>query len=160
MQIRPYRPEDSPAVWQILEPMLRAGETYALPQNMTEDDAIAFWTSPEKQVFVAESDNQILGTYFLKPNHLGGGSHIANCGYVTSPTATGRGVARTMCAHSLEHAKAEGFRAIQFNFVVSTNTRAVLLWQSFDFVIVGTIPQGFLSPTLGYVDSLVMFRSL
>jgi len=158
--IRPYRPEDRPAVWKILEPMLRAGETYALPQDMTKAEAIAFWTSPEKQVFVAEADNHILGTYFLRPNHLGGGSHIANCGYVTSPTATGRGVARTMCAHSLEHAKAEGFRAIQFNFVVSTNTRAVRIWESFGFSVVGQLPRAFLSPTLGYVDALVMFLEL
>jgi ribosomal protein S18 acetylase RimI-like enzyme len=160
VKIRPYRPEDRPAAWHILEPMLRAGETYALPLDMTEAEALAFWTSPEKQVFVAEADNQILGTYFLKPNQLGGGSHVANCGYVTSPQATGRGVARAMCTHSLEFAKSQGFRAIQFNFVVSTNTRAVRLWQSFGFGIVGSIPQGFLSPSLGYVDALVMFRSL
>jgi ribosomal protein S18 acetylase RimI-like enzyme len=160
MQIRPYRPEDRPAVWQILEPMLRAGETYALPRFMTEAEAIAFWTSPEKQAFVAEADGRILGTYFLKANQLGGGSHVANCGYVTSSEATGRGVARAMCAHSLSHAKAEGYLAMQFNFVVSTNSRAVRLWESFGFEVVGRLPKGFLSPTLGYVDALIMFREL
>jgi len=160
MQIRSYRPEDRPAVWQILEPMLRAGETYALPQDMTEAEALAFWTSPEKQVFVAEADNQILGTYFLKPNQLGGGSHVANCGYVTSPQATGRGVARAMCAHSLEFAKSQGFRAIQFNFVVSTNTRAVQLWESLGFAVIGRIPAAFLSPTSGFVDAFVMYIEL
>jgi ribosomal protein S18 acetylase RimI-like enzyme len=127
---------------------------------MTKAEAIAFWTSPEKQVFVAEEHDQILGTYFIKPNHLGGGSHVANCGYVTSPNATGRGVARAMCTHSIEHAKAEGFRAIQFNFVVSSNTRAVRLWESFGFSVVGRLPQAFLSPTHGYVEALVMFLEL
>ena len=156
VQIRPYRPEDRPALWQILEPMLRAGETYALPQDMTEAEAITFWTSPEKQVLVAEENDQILGTCFLKPNQLGGGSHVANCGYVTSPTATGRGVARAMCAHSIEQAKAQGFRAIQFNFVVSTNIRAVRLWDSLGFSVIGRIPGGFQSPTQGYVDALIM----
>ena len=160
MQIRPFRPDDRPALWGILEPMLRAGETYALPRGMTEDDAIAFWTSPEKQAFVAEADGKILGTYFLKANQLGGGSHVANCGYVTSSGATGQGVARAMCAHSLAHAKAEGYLAMQFNFVVSTNSRAARLWESCGFEVVGRLPKGFLSPTLGYVDALIMFQEL
>jgi ribosomal protein S18 acetylase RimI-like enzyme len=100
------------------------------------------------------------GTYFLRPNQSGGGNHVANCGYITDVATTGRGVARVMCAHSLEHARARGFRAMQFNFVVSTNERAVRLWKSFGFEIVGTLPGAFCHPRLGYVDAFVMYRTL
>ncbi|HVM75817.1 MAG TPA: GNAT family N-acetyltransferase, partial [Candidatus Saccharimonadales bacterium] len=105
-------------------------------------------------------DGVAVGTYFLRANQGGGGSHVANCGYVTVTKATGKGVARAMCAHSLEHAKKRGFRAMQFNFVVSTNERAVRLWKSFGFEVVGTLPGAFLHPTAGYVDAYVMYRSL
>jgi ribosomal protein S18 acetylase RimI-like enzyme len=111
-------------------------------------------------VFVAESEGEVVGTYFMRPNQSGGGSHVANCGYMTAPWAVGRGVARAMCAHSLEHAKARGYRAMQFNFVVSTNERAVRLWQDFGFAIVGRLPEAFHHPRLGYVDALVMSRNL
>jgi ribosomal protein S18 acetylase RimI-like enzyme len=112
------------------------------------------------EVFLAEENGQVLGTYFLRANQQGGGSHVANCGYITAPWATGRGVARAMCAHSLEHARARGFRAMQFNFVVSTNQRAVALWQTFGFEIVGRLPRAFHHPALGFVDAFVMYRSL
>jgi ribosomal protein S18 acetylase RimI-like enzyme len=158
--IRAARPDDADAVWAILEPMIRAGETYPLPRSMTRQDALLFWFSPKHEVFVAEQDGQILGTYFLRANHEGGGSHVANCGYVTAVWAFGRGVARAMCAHSLEHAKARGFRAMQFNFVVSSNERAVRLWKSFGFEIIGRLPEAFLHPSVGYTDACVMFRIL
>jgi ribosomal protein S18 acetylase RimI-like enzyme len=160
MTIRPFRSEDRAGVWSILEPMIRAGETMALPQEMSEWEAIAFWTGPDRETFVVEEEGQLVGTYYLKANQLGGGAHVANCGYVTALSATGRGVARTMCAHSLARAKDQGFRAMQFNFVVSTNTRAVRLWESFGFEIVARLPDVFLSPQAGYVDALVMFRTL
>jgi len=160
MQIRVYGPEDRAALWNILQPVLLAGETYALPQDMSEDDAIAYWTGPDRVTFVVEDDGEILGTYFIKPNQLGGGDHVSNCGYMTAQNATGRGVARAMCTHSLEYAKAQGFKAMQFNFVVSTNARAVRLWKSFGFDIVGTLPKAFNSPQFGLVDAYVMFRSL
>jgi ribosomal protein S18 acetylase RimI-like enzyme len=102
----------------------------------------------------------VLGTYFLRANQKGGGSHVANCGYITAARATGRGVARAMCAHSLDHARARGFQAMQFNFVVVTNERAVRLWQSFGFETVGRLPRVFRHPTLGLVDALVMHRVL
>jgi ribosomal protein S18 acetylase RimI-like enzyme len=158
--IRAARPDDSDAVWAILEPVIRAGETYPLPRGMSQQDASIFWFSPKHEVFVAEQDGQILGTYFLRANQEGGGSHVANCGYVTATWASGRGFARAMCAHSLEHAKARGFRAMQFNFVVSTNERAVRLWKSFGFEIIGRLPEAFLHPSVGYTDAYVMFRSL
>lgn len=160
MNVRPVTAADHDAIWRILEPMLRAGETYALPRDWNRAAALAYWFSPAHEVFVAEADGTVLGTYFVQPNQLGGGSHVANCGYVTDAAATGRGVARAMCAHSLGHARTRGFRAMQFNFVISTNERAVKLWQSFGFQIVGRLPGVFRHPKLGFVDALVMHLSL
>ena len=160
MHIRPATPYDRDAIWAILEPTIRAGETYTLPADMQSHEALAFWLAPAHEVFVTEEDGAILGTYFLRSNQSGGGSHVANCGYITAPHATGRGVARAMCAHSLDRARARGFKAMQFNFVVSTNERAVRLWQSFSFEIVGRLPAAFRHPTKGFVDVFVMYRSL
>jgi ribosomal protein S18 acetylase RimI-like enzyme len=154
------RPADSDAIWNVLEPTIRAGETYTLPHDWAKEQALAFWLSPDHAVFVAEENGNVVGTYFLRANRKGGGAHVANCGYVTAPWASGRGVARQMCAHSLAHAKALGFRAMQFNFVVRPNERAVGLWQSFGFEVVGRLPEAFFHPHLGYVDALVMYRFL
>lgn len=160
MLIRKAFSKDEDAIWAILEPVIRAGETYPLPRNMDRESALAYWFSPGHEVFVAEDNVSVVGTYFLKANQKGGGAHVANCGYMTAPHATGRGVARAMCAHSLERAREQGFRAMQFNFVVSTNERAVRLWQSCGFEVVGRLPQVFEHPKLGFVDALVMYRGL
>jgi L-amino acid N-acyltransferase YncA len=160
LKIRPAEPRDSEAIWAILEPVVRGGEAYALPRDMSRADAIAYWFVNSQEVFVAESDGQVIGTYYLRPNQLGGGSHVANCGYMTAVTASGKGVATAMCSHSLEHAAERGFRAMQFNFVVSTNDSAVRLWQRFNFDIVGRVPGAFLHPVHGYVDAYVMYREL
>ena len=151
---------DRDRIWSILEPVIRAGETYTLARDLARDQALAYWFSPGHEVWVAEDGGEVVGTYYLRANQQGGGSHVGNCGYVTASGAEGRGVARTMCAHSLERAREQGFRAMQFNFVVSTNQRAVRLWESFGFQIVGRLPGSFAHPTLGYVDALVMYRSL
>jgi ribosomal protein S18 acetylase RimI-like enzyme len=160
MLIRPATDRDKDAIWAIMEPIIRAGETYTLPRDMDKASALAYWLSAEHEIFVADENGEIVGTYFLQPNQQGGGGHVANCGYMTAFTATGRGVARAMCEDSLGRARSRGFRAMQFNFVISTNTRAVRLWQSFEFEIVGTLPKAFLHPTLGYVDAFVMYRDL
>ena len=151
---------DAGAIWEILEPTVRAGETYTLPRYMTEEEALAYWFAPGHEVFVAEENGKVVGTYFMHANQKGGGAHVANCGYITSVGATGRGVARAMCGHSLEYAKSRGFRAMQFNFVVSSNLGAIHLWEKFGFTTVGRLPGAFLHPTLGYVDALVMYRML
>lgn len=156
MLIRGASEFDYDAIWGILEPVIRAGETYTLPRDMSRDSALAYWFAPGHEVFVAEEG----GTYFLQANQRGGGEHVANCGYVTATHATGRGIARAMCAHSLERARERGFRAMQFNFVVSTNVRAVRLWESMGFATVGRLPQAFLHPKHGYVDALVMYQLL
>src|SRR6201989_673258 len=137
MLIRRATRGDDDAIWQILEPVVRAGETYTLAREMSRDDALAYWFSPVHETFVAEVDGSILGTYYLRANQRGGGAHVANCGYVTAQHATGRGVARAMGLHSLDVARQRGFRAMQFNFVVSTNERAVRLWASFGFETAG-----------------------
>lgn len=159
--IRPALDADRAAVWTILAPVIRAGETYALDRAMTEAAALGYWFAPEKRVFVAaEPGGAILGSYYLRANQAGGGAHVANCGYIVAAAATARGVARAMCAHSLDQARTHGFRAMQFNFVVSGNVRAVALWQMFGFAIVGTLPGAFAHPTLGDMDALVMHRAL
>jgi ribosomal protein S18 acetylase RimI-like enzyme len=128
---------------------------------MTRAAALSYWRDPSHETFLVEDgEGQIVGTYYMRPNQMGGGAHVANCGYMTRPDAGGRGIARAMGEHSLKHAKARGFRAIQFNCVVSTNTRAVALWQRLEFRIVGTLPGAFEHPRHGFVDAYVMFRSL
>jgi len=158
--IRQARPSDASDIWEILEPVIRAGETYALPREMSPENAVAYWMNSDRETFVVESDGQILGTYYLRPNQMGGGSHVANCGYVTSAKARGQGIARMMCLHSLDHARAKGFQAMQFNFVVSTNEGAVRLWKSLGFEVVGVSPGAFAHPEKGDVDALIMFRKL
>jgi len=160
MQVRPAQPSDDDAIWEIIGPIIRAGETYALPRDMSRADAVSYWKSPAHEVFVAERDGKLLGTYYMRANQQGGGSHVANCGYMTAPAASGQGVGRAMCAHSLDHARARGFRAVQFNFVVGTNERAVALWRSFGFAIVGRLAGAFDHPRLGLVDAVVMYRML
>ena len=160
MAIRLATSSDRDAIWAILEPMIRAGETYTLPREMSREEALEYWFAPEKETFVWEENGAVLGTYFLKANQQGGGAHVANCGYVTSAPAQGRGIARAMCLHSLEHAKQRGYRAMQFNFVVSTNERAVKLWLNLGFEIVGRLPKAFAHLEHGYVDALVMYRQI
>ena len=160
MLVREAVKNDADAIWAILEPIIRAGETYTLPRDLDRENAIAYWFSPGHEVFVGEDNGEIVGTYFLKANQKGSGAHVANCGYMTAPHATGRGVARAMCAHSLERARQRGFRAMQFNFVVSTNERAVRLWQKFGFEIVRCLPKAFEHAALGFVDAYVMYRQL
>jgi ribosomal protein S18 acetylase RimI-like enzyme len=159
--IRPAAADDDDAIWCVLEPIIRAGETYLLPRDMSKEGALAYWRSPGHAVFVvADNAGAIVGTYYLRANQQGGGAHVANCGYMTAPDAQGRGVAAAMCEHSLGEARRRGFRAMQFNFVVSSNERAVRLWQRLGFAIVGRVPQAFAHPRLGLVDALVMHRAL
>jgi ribosomal protein S18 acetylase RimI-like enzyme len=172
LTIRPAQPKDADAIWTILQPIIRAGEVFTTPRDMDREAALAHWFAGHHEVFVAEEASQgdgkagdesrgeMVGTYFLCPNQPGGGAHVANCGYATAPAQQGRGVARAMCIHSLDHAKQRGFRAMQFNFVVVTNQRALRLWQSCGFETVGRLPEAFLHPTAGYVDACVMFRAV
>ncbi len=160
MLIRPATPDDADRIWSIVGPVVRAGETYTLDRDMSRSEALAYWFGADKETFVAEVEGVVVGTYYLRANQAGGGRHVCNCGYMTDPAMAGRGVARAMCADSIERARARGFRAMQFNFVVSTNERAVRLWVSLGFEIVGRLPQAFEHPARGLVDALVMYRAL
>jgi ribosomal protein S18 acetylase RimI-like enzyme len=156
--IRTAAPGDRPAIWDILRPVFRAGDTYTIDPAISEADAIAYWT--QARCYLAELDGEILGTYYMKTNQQGGGAHVCNCGYATAPAARGKGVASAMLAHSLDQAKAAGYRAMQFNFVVATNVGAIRLWTRAGFAEVGRLPGVFLHPEQGYVDALVMHKSL
>lgn len=160
MQIRRAQSSDARAIAEIIVPIFREGATYTIDPDISEAEALAYWLAADKETFVAEADGVILGTYFMRPNQAGGGRHVCNCGYMTRTGATGRGIARAMCLHSLEHARSRGYRAMQFNFVVSTNERAVKLWQSLGFEIVGRLPGAFQHPIHGFVDALVMYQLL
>ncbi|RZA14143.1 MAG: GNAT family N-acetyltransferase [Proteobacteria bacterium] len=160
VQIRPAVESDRDAILGIIGPVLRAGETYAIDSDLSDEDMLGYWFMAAHEVFVAEENGQVLGTYYLMANQRGGGAHIANCGYMVSATAQGKGIAGRMCEHSQVRAKERGFRGMQFNHVVSTNTRAVALWQKLGFAIVGTLPLAFRHPQHGYVDSFVMFKAL
>jgi ribosomal protein S18 acetylase RimI-like enzyme len=160
MLIRPAEVADDDAIWRILAPTFQAGETYPIPRDISRTDALAYWHSPGHSVFVAQDASAVVGTYYLRANNRGGGAHVANCGYVVAPDAFGRGVARAMCMHSLDQARQRNFTAMQFNFVIASNERAVRLWQSLGFGIVGKLPGAFAHPKLGTVEAYVMLRSL
>jgi GNAT superfamily N-acetyltransferase len=160
LKIRPNATGDAEEIWAILEPVFRGGETYMVARDISREDAIRYWCDPSHETFVAEDDARIVGTNLLRANQAGGGAHVANCGYITAPAAQGRGVARAMLNHSLQRARERGFRAMQFNCVISTNTRAVQTWEENGFAVVGRLPEAFHHPTLGYVDALVMYRRL
>ena len=161
MNIRLAEPKDHDEIWSLVKPVLRAGETYPLPQNITREDGLAYWFAKDKTLFVAEDKNgALIGLYYIKPNNQGPGDHICNCGYVTHAAQRGKGIAQKLCQHSLSYAKQAGYRGMQYNLVVSTNAAAVYLWQKMGFRIVGTLPGVFHHPGIGDVDAYVMFQAL
>lgn len=158
--IRAATPADDAAIADIILPIIRSGEAYALDRDMTAGQALGYWRAAGHSVFVAEIDGRVLGSYYCRANQAGGGRHVANCGYATHAAATGRGIARAMGLHSFDHARAAGFRAMQYNFVIASNVRALALWLSLGFEQVGRLPDAFDHPTLGEVDALVLYRRL
>ena len=158
--IRPATSTDHAAIWTILEPVYRAGETYCIPRDISRDAALADWFAAPFTAFVAELDGRVLGTSHVGRNRPGPASHVANASFATHPDARGKGIARALVTHAKDWARDQGFRAMQFNFVVSTNADAVHSWQKAGFDIVGRLPGAFLHPTQGYVDALVMFHDL
>ncbi|WP_043602818.1 GNAT family N-acetyltransferase [Novosphingobium sp. Rr 2-17] len=160
MLIRKAEAADARSILAVIMPAIREGATYALDPSLSEDAALAYWLGDDKETFVAQEGGEVVGTYFIRPNQGGGGGHVCNCGYMTSPTALGRGIASRMCQHSLDHARQRQYRAMQFNFVVSTNDRAIRLWLRMGFDVVGRLPGAFEHPTKGFVDALVMFQTL
>ena len=184
IKIRSATTKDHDAIWKIFHEIISAGDTYSLDPRMSREEALAYWFRADTQTYVAElhrqsvgeavgfpgtatpsptggmKDQVIVGTYILRPNQSGGGSHVANAAFMVASDAQGTGVGRTMAVHCLHEARQSGFRAMQFNYVISTNTPAIRLWQELGFEIVGTLPGAFRHPEKGYVDVYVMFRSL
>jgi len=160
LTIRPAGPQDQDAIWAILEPVYRAGETYCIPRDIPRQAALQDWFAAPFRVFVAEARGAVLGTSHIGPNRPGGGAHVANASFATAPAARGQGVAARLVAHAKDWARGEGFRAMQFNFVVASNSDAVHLWQKAGFTVVGRLPGAFVHPRLGHVDALVMYHDL
>ena len=160
MKIRPATHRDRGAIWKIFHEIVAAGDTYALDPDLSRKEALQYWCGKNTRVYVAENGGRVVGTYILRPNQSGGGSHVANAAFMVAPDAQGQRVGRAMAEHCLTEAYRLGFRAMQFNFVVSTNASAIRLWRKLGFKIVGTLPGAFRHPQKGYVDVYVMCRLL
>ena len=164
--IREGKPETDwlTGIWPIFQEVVRAGDTLVFPPDGDEHSAREYWLLPAPaRVFVAvnETDGAIVGSSLVKPNQPGLGGHVANAGFIVATSATGQGVGRALAEHAIEWARRANFSAMQFNFVVSTNTRAVALWKNLGFSIIGTIPEAFQHQGLGRkVDAFVMHRFL
>ena len=161
MKIRHAIAADCDAIWNIFHEVVANGDTYGLDPKIAREDALAYWFAPGTHTYVAEQAAiGVAGTYILRPNQSGGGSHVANAGFMVSASARGQGIGRAIAEHCLDEARRLGFRAMQFNYAISTNTAAIRLWQDLGFEIVGTLPGAFHHPKKGYVDVYVMYRSL
>ncbi len=158
--IRPATHADEDAIWRIFQAVISTGDTYVFDPAMPREEALAYWFHAGGSTWVLEEQGSILGTYLLKPNQPALGSHVANAAFMVAPSARGAGVGRRMGEHCLAQARAAGYLAMQFNFVVSTNHAAVQLWKQLGFGIAGTLPGAFKHATLGYVDAYVMFQRL
>jgi ribosomal protein S18 acetylase RimI-like enzyme len=158
--IREATKSDFEKIWPIFCEIVSAGETYAYPRYITKAEGKKLWMDMPRKTFVAQSEEGILGTYYIKTNQAGPGSHVCNCGFMVAPIFRGKGVATAMCEHSQQMALKLGYEAMQFNFVASTNKDAVQLWQRLGFEIVGRLPRAFKHPSKGYVDAFVMYKWL
>lgn len=160
MEIRQASAQDFDAIWPIFHEIVKAGETYAFATNTSKEEAFRLWMSTPRVTYVVVDENQILATYYLKTNQAGPGEHVCNCGYMVSSMARGRGLATLMCEHSQKVAKELNYKAMQFNFVASSNIGAIRLWERLGFDIVGRLPKAFKHPQQGFIDALLMFKWL
>ncbi len=162
ISVRAATPEDWPAIWQFMRRIVAAGETFSWERDIGEEEARARWChEPPARTFVAvDVEGTIVGSAESESNHGGPAAHVATASFMVDPEQQGRGIGRALCAHVLETARADGYRAMQFNAVVETNTAAVELWRSFGFEILATVPEAFHHPTAGYVGLHVMHQRL
>ena len=160
MNIREATENDFDAIWPIFNEIVSAGETYAYPPETTKAEAFQLWMRLPRRTYVVENNNKILGTYYIKTNQGGPGSHVCNCGYMVSSKARGKGLATAMCEHSKKTARELGYKAMQFNFVASSNEGAIRLWRKLGFETVGRLPKAFNHTVQGYIDALVMYKWL
>ena len=160
MTIRPATSADADAIWRIFHAVVAGGDTYTFLPDTPRDAAVDYFLAPAIASWVIEENGHVIGMYKMIPNRIGLGSHVANASFMVDPAAHGRGAGRAMGEHCLDEARKAGYHAMQFNFVVSTNTAAVALWKKLGFEIVGTLPKAFRHSRLGYVDAYVMHRFL
>ena len=160
MEIREATEHDFSKIWPIFHEVISAGETYAYPIDTTKEQALNIWLKIPEKAFVFEENGNILGTYYLKMNQAGPGSHVCNCGYMVTPQARGKGLATSMCKHSQNIAKQLGYKAMQFNCVAASNEGAIRLWEKLGFETVGKLPKAFNHPSDGYIDAYVMYKWL
>jgi L-amino acid N-acyltransferase YncA len=160
IQIRKATTADQDQVWDIFLAVIQSGDTYVFDPDTPRPDLTKHWFAEYMTTFVAEEDVEIVGTYIIKPNQIDLGNHIANCSYMVHPDHQGEGTGTKMCKHSIQVARQSGYKGIQFNMVVSTNTGAIKLWKKLGFRIIGTTPGGFRHKELGMVDTHIMFKEL
>ncbi|MCM0042514.1 MAG: GNAT family N-acetyltransferase [Algoriphagus sp.] len=152
--------EDQEVLWGVLEPMIRMGGTYVFSLDKTKESMMAYWMGADKVTFAVENEGVVVGTFYLKANQEGLGDHICNAGFVVSRDAEGLGVGRWMGEFAQVEAKSRGFLAMQFNFVIQSNQKAVHLWKSLGFSVIGEIPEAYRHPHLGLVPALIFYKKL
>jgi ribosomal protein S18 acetylase RimI-like enzyme len=160
IDIRKAAESEKPAVWRIIKAVIAGGDTYVFPPETPRDEMLEYWFAPDKHVYVACQDDAIVGTFWLKPNYPGLGSHVCNAAYMVAPDSAGKGIGRKMAEFSLDEARRLGFTAMQFNFVVASNTAAVRLWQSIGMKVIGEIPDAFDHARDGLTNAYIMYRKL
>lgn len=160
MKIREITEDDIEKIWPIFHEIVSVGESYPYPRDTSKEEAVKLWLHHPRKTYVIEDGGQVGGTYYIKTNQPGSGSHVCNCGYMVSSKTRGKGFATAMCEHSQEIARELGYKAMQFNLVASSNEGAVRLWKKLGFDIVGQLPMAFEHPTIGYVDAFVMYKWL
>src|SRR6056297_4350605 len=158
--IRFAREGDFTALWPILRGVIKAGDTFTIEPGLTREAVRDLWMQSPRATYVAEIAGEVLGTYTLKTNQPGGGAHVCNAGFMVAEAARGQGLARAMCLHAQGEARAMGYLAMQFNFVVETNTGAIALWEDLGFETVGRLPRAFQHPAAGLVDARIMYKWL
>ncbi len=160
LTLRPTQKEDADSIGQIALEVIQTGDTWIFAPDSSKEKLLDYFFDKKKYLYVAEIESEIVGFFFLTENQKDLGSHIANAGYMVSPGQQIKGIGRAMANFSLIEAKILGFQAMQFNFVVKTNEKAVHLWQSLGFQIIGEIPEAFQHSELGLVNAFIMYKKL
>lgn len=160
MKIRLANQQDTDSVWEIFKEVVKTGDSYVFDPDIAKEEGLNNWLGEKYHTYVAELEGEVLGTYIIKQNQPGLGSHIANASYMVHPNAQGRGIGEAMARHSIQEARQLGFKAMQFNIVVATNFPAIQLWQKLGFKIIGTIPEAFKHMSKGFVDAHIMYMKL
>ncbi len=160
LEIRKIHKEDKSVVWEIIKSVIATGDTYLFYPNTSREKMLNYWFAADKKTYVALSEDKIVGTFFIKDNQPDLGSHICNAGYMVSSEAKGKGIGRKMAEFSLREARHLGYTAMQFNFVVKSNSIAVRLWLALGFEIIGEIPEAFQHAENGLTNALIMYRKL